>query len=199
MKKLDRKQLKDKRKAKTAYPVDVKPKADVTALNNGIMSPMTGMNESRINKVFDKYYQKKKKSCGKMTAMESVSLYKKAKKSGIDFSILEQVYQRGVESWNEDINKTPQQYAFDRVNSFVAGGKAFTQDDADLSESVMLSESVAPTAQQLGISFEAGFEHHPTVTEAMKEKKDEEDEEEKLSFEDVANLVKILKKVSKSK
>lgn len=198
MKKLDRKQLKDKRKAKAAYPVDVKPKADVTALNNGIMSPMTGMNESRVNQVFEKYYQKKKKSCGKMTAMESVSLYKKSQKSGIDFSILEEVYHRGIESWNAESKKTPQQYAFDRVNSFVAGGKSFSQDDSDLSESVMLSESLAPTAQQLGISFEAGFEHHPTVTEAMK-KKDHDDEEESLSFEDVANLVKILKKVSKSK
>lgn len=204
MKKLDRKELRNKRKSKLANYVDTKPKADVTVMNNGIMSPVTGMNESKANQVFEKYYPKKKKGCGKMSAMESVSLHKKAEKSGIDYNILEQVFYRGLESWEASMTKTPQQYAFDRVNSFVAGGKSFTEDDADLSESVMLSESYAPTAQDLGITFEAGFEHHPTVQEAMekgkkKDKEDEEEDEGELSFEDVANLVKILKKVGRSK
>ena len=203
MKKLDRKELKSKRQTKTDVYIDVKPKADTSILNNGILSPDRSVTESKVNALFEKRLAKKKKSCGTMTAMESVSLHRKAKQSGIPYQTLEEVFYRGVDAWEETDSKTPQQFAFDRVNSFIGGGKAFHQDDADLQESVMLSESYAPTAQQLGINFEAGFAHHPSVVEEMKERKEKEEEDEKeeseLSFEDVANLVKILKKVGKSK
>ena len=200
MKKLDRKELKSKRQTKTDVYIDVKPKADTSVLNNGILSPTSGITENKINALFEKRLGGRKKSCGKMTAMESVSLHKKATKTGIPYEVLEEVFHRGVNSWTERHAKTPQQFAFDRVNSFVSGGKAFHEDDADLQESVMLSESYAPTAQELGINFEAGFAHHPTVVEAMKEAEEKEEKEEsELSFEDVANLVKILKKVGKSK
>ncbi len=201
MKKLDRKELKNKRQAKTDVYVDVKPKANTSILNNGILSPTVGIVENRVNALFEKRLAKKK-YCGAMTAMESVSLHRKAKQSGIPYQTLEEVFYRGVDAWDQNDSKTPQQFAFDRVNSFIGGGKAFHQDDADLQESAMLSESYAPTAQQLGIAFEAGFAHHPSVVEEMKERKEKEEEEKEngdLSFEDVANLVKILKKVGKSK
>ncbi len=201
MKKLDRKELKNKRQTKTDVYIDVKPKADTSVLNNGILSPTSGIVENKINALFEKRLGIRKKP--KITAMESVSLHKKATKTGIPYEVLEEVFHRGVNSWDKGYSKTPQQFAFDRVNSFVSGGKAFREDDADLQESVMLSESYAPTAQELGINFEAGFAHHPTVIEAMKEAEEKEEKEEKeeseLSFEDVANLVKILKKVGKSK
>jgi hypothetical protein len=202
VKKIDKKELKNKRQTKTDVYIDVKPKADTTVLNNGILSPTSGITEQKVNALFEKRLGKKKKSCA-MTAMESVSLHRKAKQSGIPYKTLEEVFYRGVDAWEAGDNKTPQQFAFDRVNSFIGGGKAFRQDDADLQESVMLSESYAPTAQELGIAFEAGFAHHPSVVEEMKERKEKEEREEEegseLSFEDVANLVKILKKVGKSK
>jgi len=58
---------------------------------------------------------------------ESVDLSKKAEKSGIDVDILNAVFTREIVESN-DINR-----AFNRVNSFIAGGKAATID-SDLAE-----------------------------------------------------------------
>ena len=58
---------------------------------------------------------------------EAMSLLNKAEKSGVDVEIIFEVFARGYEE-NEDINE-----AFNRVNSFIAGGKA-AEMDSDLSE-----------------------------------------------------------------
>lgn len=63
-----------------------------------------------------------------------LSLYKKSSQSGIPISILEEVYRRGHFIWNSKFKGTRQQFAYDRVNSFIAGG--FAADlDRDLYES----------------------------------------------------------------
>lgn len=62
---------------------------------------------------------------------EAMSLLNKAEVSGIDISILGEVFVRGYKN-NEDINE-----AFNRVNSFIAGGRA-VEMDSDLSEKVDL-------------------------------------------------------------
>jgi hypothetical protein len=51
-------------------------------------------------------------------------LQKKAEKSGISYSILKQVYDRGVAAWRTGHRPgtTPQQWAFARVNSFITKG-----------------------------------------------------------------------------
>jgi hypothetical protein len=64
---------------------------------------------------------------------EKLSLYKKSRQSGYAIDILEEVYRRGFDSWDEKFDNTPQQYAFDRVNSFVSGGLAAGLD-SDLLE-----------------------------------------------------------------
>ena len=56
-----------------------------------------------------------------------VSLYKKSEQSGISFDTLKEVYQRGYAS------SFSEQTAFNRVNSFIAGGKA-AEIDEDLLE-----------------------------------------------------------------
>jgi hypothetical protein len=62
-----------------------------------------------------------------------LSLYKKSSNSGISVNILEEVYRRGYSIWNEKFKGTKDQFAFDRVNSFIAGG--FAADlDRDLIE-----------------------------------------------------------------
>jgi hypothetical protein len=58
---------------------------------------------------------------------EAYALLNKAEKSGVDVDIIFEVFARGYEQ-NEDINE-----AFNRVNSFIAGGKA-AEMDKDLSE-----------------------------------------------------------------
>lgn len=60
------------------------------------------------------------------------ALLNKAEKSGIDFAILEEVFKRGVEAW-DGTRGTQQQFAFDRVNSYIAEGKAY-ELDKDLHE-----------------------------------------------------------------
>jgi hypothetical protein len=60
------------------------------------------------------------------------ALLSKAEKSGIDFAILEEVFKRGVAAW-DGTRGTQQQFAFDRVNSYIAEGKAY-ELDKDLHE-----------------------------------------------------------------
>jgi hypothetical protein len=62
-----------------------------------------------------------------------LSLYKKSSNSGISVDILEEVYRRGYKCWNESFGGTADSFAFDRVNSFIAGGFA-AQLDEDLLE-----------------------------------------------------------------
>lgn len=52
-----------------------------------------------------------------------VSLYKKSEQSGIPFDTLKEVYQRGYAL------SSSEQVAFNRVNSFIAGGKAADMDE----------------------------------------------------------------------
>ncbi|HIK97291.1 MAG TPA: hypothetical protein EYG10_04185 [Gammaproteobacteria bacterium] len=71
-------------------------------------------------------------------------LLNKSWKTEIAYDILSEVYLRGLDSWEEDCNKknstTPDQWAYARVNSFVAGGKAQKENDADLWEEHLLRE-----------------------------------------------------------
>lgn len=60
-----------------------------------------------------------------------LSLYKKSLNSNIPTGILEEVYRRGYSIWNEDFKGSREQFAFDRVNSFIADGFA-AQIDEDL-------------------------------------------------------------------
>jgi hypothetical protein len=59
----------------------------------------------------------------------SVALRRKSEKTGYDFNTLAEVYIRGVQSWNESSSADPTQHAFNRVNSFVSGGKAMRLDE----------------------------------------------------------------------
>ena len=67
------------------------------------------------------------------------AIAKKAKKSGISEDILGEVYNRGLDSWNEESGITQQQYAFARVNSYINQGKTYFNEDADLHEGIMKS------------------------------------------------------------
>lgn len=75
-----------------------------------------------------------------LTLKEKLSLYNKSQKSGVSTDILEEVYRRGYHAYYEELaidsemlTRSPEQYAFERVNSFIAGGMA-SQIDEDLKE-----------------------------------------------------------------
>ena len=55
---------------------------------------------------------------------ESICLLSKSNKAGISYGVLSEVYSRGLKAWNPKYKMTQEQYAFNRVNSFIAGGKA---------------------------------------------------------------------------
>lgn len=63
-----------------------------------------------------------------------MAIAKKAGKSGIDIDILGEVYDRGMDAWDSDMNVSQQQYAFARVNSYINQGKTYFNEDADLHE-----------------------------------------------------------------
>ena len=78
---------------------------------------------------------------------EIEGLKNKSEKSGISYSILKQVYDRGIAAWRTGHRPgtTPQQWAFARVNSFITGGKTRTTTDKDLwSKTKTQKESYTP-------------------------------------------------------
>jgi hypothetical protein len=79
-----------------------------------------------------------------VTNEQKLSLYKKSQKSGISTDVLEEVYRRGYSIWNESFGQTAEQFAFDRVNSFIAGGFA-----ADLDEDLMINEGKWPYSKDI--------------------------------------------------
>jgi hypothetical protein len=68
-----------------------------------------------------------------LSEKETVALYKKSQQCGHSFDTLQEVYRRGYLTWDLHLNETPEQVAFNRVNSFIAGGKA-AEMDQDLME-----------------------------------------------------------------
>lgn len=66
-----------------------------------------------------------------LTDKAKLSLYKKSQNTGYSVDILEEVYRRGYSIWNESFGGSPDSFAFDRVNSFLADGFA-AQLDEDL-------------------------------------------------------------------
>ena len=61
-------------------------------------------------------------------------LKKKAEKSGISYSTLKKVYDRGMAAWKSGHRPgtTPQQWAYARVNSYITKGKTYHTADSDL-------------------------------------------------------------------
>jgi hypothetical protein len=72
-----------------------------------------------------------------------LSLYKKSVNSGISADILEEVYSRGYNTWNESFGGSPDQFAFDRVNSFISGGFAFQLDEDLLNKKTPSVDKIA--------------------------------------------------------
>jgi len=67
-------------------------------------------------------------------AKMNTAIKNKAEKSGISYSILKQVFDRGVAAWKSGHRPgtTPAQWGLARVNSFIVGGKTRSTADADI-------------------------------------------------------------------
>lgn len=104
----------------------------------------------------------------------SESLQKKAAKSGIEFSTLQEVYARGLKEWKPIGKTTQEQYAFSRVNSYISAGRAY-KVDSDLHEVKTLDDAFGAF-----VSF-------------LDEDKDRLNELSSLSKERLANTIHDLK------
>ena len=69
------------------------------------------------------------------------TLIKKAEKTGVPFSTLKEVFERGFSLYVNESNQTPEQVAFNRVNSYIAKGRAWNLD-ADLREERIINEEL---------------------------------------------------------
>lgn len=75
---------------------------------------------------------------------EHKAIVEKAAATGFDVNTLLAVFNRGKSAWSskQPPGKTPSQYGFDRLNSFINGGKAF-KEDVDLTEGKTVREILA--------------------------------------------------------
>jgi hypothetical protein len=83
---------------------------------------------------------------------EIEGLKKKSEKSGIAYSILKAVYDRGMAAWQggHRPGTTPQQWAFARVNSFITKGPGtWGKADKDLASKVNKNEEFSKFAEAL--------------------------------------------------
>lgn len=83
-----------------------------------------------------------------MTQKEETALFERAIKHGIQFGVLKEVYARGLGDWKEG-SRTPQQYAFARVDSFIHLGEAYNIDCdlRDMDEAVDLKSRLQRRVQ----------------------------------------------------
>jgi hypothetical protein len=89
---------------------------------------------------------------------EIEGLKKKAEKSGIAYSILKAVYDRGMAAWQggHRPGTTPQQWAFARVNSFITKGSGtWGKADKDLASKVSKNEEFSKFAEALEYGTDA--------------------------------------------
>lgn len=94
----------------------------------------TGPDEGKTKTVKSKSKNPEIKYYNKFGEQTIDALDKKAEKSGIDVEVLGEVYNRGLDAWNDHPKVTREQYAFARVNSFINKGKSYYAEDADLVE-----------------------------------------------------------------
>ena len=88
-------------------------------------------------------------------------LINKSEKSGISYSILKKVYDRGMAAWKTGHRPgtTPQQWAFARVNSFITKGKGtWGGADKDLARQVEMVESVSNINEWGEVEEEAEYQ-----------------------------------------
>lgn len=112
------------------------------------------LNYEQFNKIYDIVINEQK-----LYESDEKALAKKSDKSGVPLDVLHEVFERGLQEWTEDSNKTPQQVAFERVNSFINNGETRVTKDKDLNENF----SAFYTAKDLGMKAQGGFEYHPSV------------------------------------
>lgn len=113
----------DKQSENSAVPKGKNSKKTTVIINPPEKGPLINVNELFKN-ALDKH-------AVAINAKTSIVLEAKAAQAGIDTSIVERVFVRGYKNLPLNTTLTREQYAMNRVNSFVAGGAAM-EEDCDL-------------------------------------------------------------------
>jgi hypothetical protein len=126
-----------------------------------------------------------------LTDKQKLSIYKKSQKSGYPVDILEEVYRRGVIIWEPELSEgTKEQFAFDRVNSFISGGVAAELDSDLIDEGNGLWANIHAKRKRGERMRKPGEKGAPTK-EAIKAAQNEEIEYDfDLDLEESAGLAK---------
>ena len=110
------------------------------------------------------------------------ALREKSEKTGISYDVLLEVYQRGLDSYQESETITAEQWAFARVNSFISGGKNTIEEDADLYEARKKQNSSARDRFAKGLK-KHGYDVDKIIKRAKDAKKESIDEAFEEMFE----------------
>jgi hypothetical protein len=134
---------------------------------------------------------------------EIEGLQKKAEKSGIPYSILKQVYNRGMAAWQggHRPGTTPQQWAFARVNSFITKGKGtWSGADSDLADKVKKNEEFSKFIEALEWGTDEMRKAYAAATPGQSEKIDNANysSDEALKLMNNVNRQKLFKLYSES-
>jgi hypothetical protein len=116
---------------------------DMEDNDDELEAELMGMNPSDFGDAYEEF---------KPIFEEIEGLKKKAEKSGISYSILKQVYNRGMAAWKTGHRPgtTAQQWAFARVNSFITKGSGTWGDaDKDLASKVKSNEEFTKFTEAL--------------------------------------------------
>lgn len=103
-----------------------------------------------------------------LSPKQIMALYNKSQQSGFSFDLLEQVFRRGLDLWDPATRLTKEQFAFNRINSFIAGGQAAI-DDVDLIEDTPSDREIGtPSLTQTYIKDTPGQYKPPNVVKIIR-------------------------------
>ena len=103
------------------------------------------VDEYSLYNIIDFIYEEMEQEDAKMEA----ALTEKAEKSGYLLETIEEVYNRGLDNWQESYDLEPEQYAMNRVNSFINEGRAYKLDKDLLEGTVSIQQAISAIHRQV--------------------------------------------------
>ena len=151
------------------------PKDDDTEANNAMLKAQRACEDFETDKSLISFIEQVTNDISDSVNLaedkRQTAIQEKAIKSGFAYEILEQVYERGLDSYQESETITAEQWAFARVNSFISGGKNTIEEDADLYEARKKQNSSARDRLAKGLK-KHGYDVDKIIKRAKDAKKE---------------------------
>lgn len=152
--------------------------------------------DNLIPTVTEMFSQISKEVSVPMSYLERNALMRKCNESNIPFATLKAVYDRGYATWHAGLREdsTPQQWAFARVNSFIAGGVNTRTADRDLFEAddtsgkhkklATIAHKETKSKQLVGFVKNSDEEISDAARKALEKRRDTGDKEAGAALDD---------------